>query len=327
MEEDRKEKKYKPNRKYNKIYFLKRSTRRKPYLNPNKHVRKYNLKRIYKNKLKYYACGEPDHLSTNCPRKKNLYNTRSMLLECTNEELVEMDEEISYTETIYSIVSIKEGKENSYSENEDLLNDLAVIELEFLRTGFMDMACEHKWKKNGGLDSIRCFKRKWFPYRLHKAKCHKCYFEGCIICIEEYFNTSLSIESNEQQKNIDTLSLDEKINRIEQEIIVIKERYNDLVIKFEKNIGNKKLGEIPEEFMNEENNNVIIHPIEIGNKLGEKKAPQIECSIRIEDFLIKTYALLDTGCTHVITDEKIISKKFITLAEKPMTTQQVDGKS
>ena len=54
-----------------------------------------------------------------------------MLLECTNEELVKIDEEISDTETIYSIVSIKEGKENSDRENEDILNDLAVIEPEF----------------------------------------------------------------------------------------------------------------------------------------------------------------------------------------------------
>ena len=118
-----KKKKNKPYRKYNKRYFLKRSIRRKPYLDLNRHVRKYNPKRIYKNKLKCYACGEPDHLSTNCPRKKNLYNTISMLLECTNKELVEVDEEISNTETIYNIVSIKEGKENSVSENEDLIND------------------------------------------------------------------------------------------------------------------------------------------------------------------------------------------------------------
>ena len=117
MEENRKEKKYKPYKKYNKRYFLKRSTRRKPYLDPSRHVRKYNPKRIYRNKLKCYAYGEPDHLSTNCPRKKNLYNTRSMLLQCTNEEIVEIDEEISDTETIYSIVSITEGKQNSDSEN------------------------------------------------------------------------------------------------------------------------------------------------------------------------------------------------------------------
>ena len=104
-----------------------------------------------------------------------------MLLECTNEELVEIDEEISDTETIYSIVSITEGKQNSDSENEDLINDLA--ELEFPNTELMDITCEHKWKKNRGLDS-RCFKCKWFPDRLHRAKCQKCYLEGCIICIE-----------------------------------------------------------------------------------------------------------------------------------------------
>ena len=135
----------------------------------------------------------------------------------------------------------------------------------------MDITCEHQWKKNRGLDSIRCFKCKWFPDKLHRAKCQKCYLEGCIICIEEYFDTNLSTERNECQNNnqviINTLSIDEKIKRIEQEIILIKERYNNLVTKFEKYIGKKKLGEIPEEFMDEENSNVIIHPIEICNKL------------------------------------------------------------
>ena len=47
-----------------------------------------------------------------------------MLLECANEELAKIDEEIFDTETIYSIVSIKEGKEDSDNENEDLINDL-----------------------------------------------------------------------------------------------------------------------------------------------------------------------------------------------------------
>ena len=43
---------------------------------------------------------------------------------------------------------------------------------------------------------------------------------------------------------------------------MVKEDYIDLFIKFEKHIGKKKLREIPEEFINEENNNIIIHPIE-----------------------------------------------------------------
>ena len=59
------------------------------------------------------------------------------------------------TKTIYNIVSIQEGKENSDSENEDLINELA--ELGFFRTEFMDITCEHDWKKNSGLDSILKF--------------------------------------------------------------------------------------------------------------------------------------------------------------------------
>ena len=111
----------------------------------------------------------------------------------------------------------------------------------------MDMTCEHKWKKNRRLDSIKCFKCKWFSDILHRAKCQNCYLEGFIICIEEYFDTNLSIERNECQNNqeiINTPSIDEKIKRIEQEIILIKEGYNDLVTEFEKYIRKKKLGEI-----------------------------------------------------------------------------------
>ena len=41
--------------------------------------------------------------------------------------------------------------------------------------------------------------------------------------------------------------------------------------------------------------------------------------------MIKTNELLDTGCAHVIIDEKTILKDFIILAEMPMVAQQVDG--
>ena len=109
----------------------------------------------------------------------------------------------------------------------------------------MDIICEHEWKKNSGLDSIRCFKYKWFPDRLHRAKCKKCYLEGCIICVEEYVNTNLSIKRNEHQEYIKTFSLDEKDNRLEQEITVLKEGCNDLNIKFEKPIGKKKIRRNP----------------------------------------------------------------------------------
>ena len=44
----------------------------------------------------------------------------------------------------------------------------------------------------------------------------------------------------DNQEIMNTLSIDEKIKRIEQEIILIKEGYNDLVTKFENYIGKKK---------------------------------------------------------------------------------------
>ena len=53
---------------------------------------------------------------------------------------------------------------------------------------------------------------------------------------------------------------------------------------------------------------IIVHPIKICNKLGNIKAPQVECTIGIGNYLIKTNALLETGCTHVIIDEKILPK-------------------
>ena len=69
-----------------------------------------------------------------------------------------MDEDISDTKTIYSIVSKKDKKENSESDNKDFDTKLDLSKLEFMNT-----TCEHTWKKNSGLDSIRCFKCKWFP--------------------------------------------------------------------------------------------------------------------------------------------------------------------
>ena len=39
LKKNKKKRKYKPYKKYNKRYFLKGSTRRKPYLDPNRHVK------------------------------------------------------------------------------------------------------------------------------------------------------------------------------------------------------------------------------------------------------------------------------------------------
>ena len=100
------------------------------------------------------------------------------------------------------------------------------------------------WKKNSGLDSIRCFKWKWFLDRLHREKCNKCFLEGCIICIEEYFNISLT-DNQPIEKIVANISLEEKIDNLGKEIVLLKEKYHDLDKKFEKYLGKRKLEEIP----------------------------------------------------------------------------------
>ena len=59
------------------------------------------------------------------------------------------------------------------------------------------------------MDSIICFKCKWFLDRLRRAKCNKCFLEGCIICIEEYFNISLT-DNQLIEKIVVNISLEEK---------------------------------------------------------------------------------------------------------------------
>ena len=97
--EQRQKPKYNKRYRNNKRYYLRRSNARKPHLLKDKHVRKFNPTRRYVNKLNCYACGEPNHLATNCPKRKNLYNRQSQLIEIVNEDLVEVDNYMSDTES------------------------------------------------------------------------------------------------------------------------------------------------------------------------------------------------------------------------------------
>ena len=70
----KKYKKYNPqnNKRYNKKgYFLRKSSARKPYLNMDRHVRKYRTDRNYKNKLECFTCGSIEYLANTCPKRYN----------------------------------------------------------------------------------------------------------------------------------------------------------------------------------------------------------------------------------------------------------------
>ena len=50
-------------------------------------------------------CGSINHLVKDCTKRKNYHNKESILVECVNEDLLHVDEYVSDTESIYSIIS------------------------------------------------------------------------------------------------------------------------------------------------------------------------------------------------------------------------------
>lgn len=88
---DRKYKRPQPRKRY----FLKKSNKRKPYLDEKRHVRKFKPDRTYKNKFSCYVCNNNEHLPKICPKRINNYDKKSTLVECTNEDLIQLDEYIS----------------------------------------------------------------------------------------------------------------------------------------------------------------------------------------------------------------------------------------
>jgi len=107
---------YKPKKKY----YLRKSTARKPYLNKDRHVRKHNNNRIYKNRLACFTCGSEEHLAYTCPRKNNSKTRNAQLIEDFQETLVNVDEYMSDNESIYSVIIIDaiEGERQDSSDSE-----------------------------------------------------------------------------------------------------------------------------------------------------------------------------------------------------------------
>ena len=60
------------------------------------------------------------------------------------------------------------------------------------------------------------------------------------MCIEEYFNISLT-ENHPIEKVVENISLEEKIDNLEKEIALLKEKYYVLDKKIEKYLCKRKL--------------------------------------------------------------------------------------
>ena len=161
-------------------------------MNRDRHVRKYRTDRNYKNKLECFTCRSIKHLANTCPKRYNAKTRNAQLVEEFNEALLKVDEYMSDNESIYSIVSIDidEGnkeEDSSNSEGEELIDEIGIenLDIDDLKINLMNIIkCEHNFEKNTGLDSNPCNWCRWYPSKYKRAKCNKCFIEGCISCIE-----------------------------------------------------------------------------------------------------------------------------------------------
>ena len=118
---------------FKKKFYLKRSKSRKHYLSKEHHVRKFNKNKEYINKLSSFTCGSTDHLVRDCTKRKNHHNKKFVLMDCDNEDLLHIDEYVSDTESIYSIISYVDPNELEEVESDNEENEFIDNILKSLR--------------------------------------------------------------------------------------------------------------------------------------------------------------------------------------------------
>ena len=108
-------------------FYQKRSKSRKPYLNKDHHVRKFDKNREYRNKLSCFTCGSTNHWVRDYTKRKNYHNKEAVLIECVND-LLHVDEYVSDTKNIYSIINYLDTNEieelNRENEDNDFIDNI-----------------------------------------------------------------------------------------------------------------------------------------------------------------------------------------------------------
>lgn len=201
-----------------KKYYIRRSQAKKPFLRKERHVRRFNPNRTYKRKLQCYACGDDNHLSPNCPKRQNMRNKEALLIDCVNEDIIAIDQDMSDNESIYSIESIEIRSSEIDSSEEDIglidelvpldelddLGDLELLKIDNTLTDYIS-TCTHDLGKafefEKGIDSNPCFYCKNYPHQKRRAQCSECFREICLACLKLHFNIEKPIQ-HFQDKNL-----------------------------------------------------------------------------------------------------------------------------
>lgn len=224
-----------------KTYYTRKSKARKPLLNKTRQVRKFKPKKNYSNTITCYACNEPGHLSSACPKRKNLFSWAANVVNCTEMDLIEIISDVSNESSIYSIVLVDDLEEvtspNDYETVNELLYEPSSIALKYNLTDQMDMNnsfdelkqmmndlmfttisqptndCVHNWKMNIGDPMVQCSWCTYLPSMDKRATCSKCQRQIYCFCLKEYFD--LEIPRPNLRQTARTLLLEQRVSILE----------------------------------------------------------------------------------------------------------------
>lgn len=92
-----------------KTYGIRQSANaKKPHLDKDKHVRKYQPTKPYRKKLQCFICNSTAYLARDYATRSNSQSKEAVAIECTNLNLIRTDEDILIEESIWSIFTIVE---------------------------------------------------------------------------------------------------------------------------------------------------------------------------------------------------------------------------
>ncbi|XP_024313504.1 uncharacterized protein LOC104581709 isoform X1 [Brachypodium distachyon] len=174
-----------------KIYFLRRSDNRAPYLH-KRNVRRCDPRKSYDKTCRCFICNSPDHLSKTCPNKdQKRYSSkyeeqeRVLIIDSVNENILVCDEEIKDDESIYSIIETDEVEnetlEDKSSEDElDLIDDLAELKIEMMN----QVHCEHDGIRGKCDYNMKCAFCIYYPSQENRSTCSLCLKQACASCLK-----------------------------------------------------------------------------------------------------------------------------------------------
>ncbi|XP_059631379.1 uncharacterized protein LOC132274189 [Cornus florida] len=201
--------------------------------------------------------------------------------------------------------------------------------------------CIHEWKTSEGSDSTPCFYCKWYPSLLKRAKCPKCYTEGCISCINSTYNLSLSTSFAKPTQDIGNLELNilsrkvanledhnqmlySKIAHLEDRISCLDKGKQPLINPDPSGIGGLSLCNLAQ-YTPQTTEYIYNQDVSL-------KTIKVSCEIRLrhpktkELFIINTQALINSGCTNCIINQDLIPSEYWRKSPYSQDAQQMDVK-